>query len=1574
LAKDKTVEEEIARFKGTVKPLEPPKEEEKPSSEVTEEVARFKATVKPLGVTEEPEKPTIEAVAPIEEQPLVDEVPPPVKEGVSPFVEGQVPSVVTISEVEKPEYEPDTPMYEMGFRTQEEYRTAQQLGVTYGPHEGELVPQASVIIQTGEGESYYTRGLPMRVSPIDIEEGTVSGVLSEKITKEEYYVPIKATLATGEEQTILISATDAEATFGRLDSKTGEVVGGLKGEAQFNKLKELGVIPQAAEDVETEPGEWGWIIPIEAVPIPSFKTEEQKAVELTEKYGISISSARESIRLHPEQYGVAITGEGFSIVGAIRGGVTDDELTQIGYTQEQIAEAKDYIQISDTQAVALASVAGYASKETPNAYYIQTFIQEHPTSESVQILKDALFSQDVIDVAQQYIDAVAETVKTLNKYTTLSAARAGELKNIDALGLERAIHLARIPLINGSGIETWRNMTEEQKEVVSGIYASDPMNKNAFTSIMASVNMVAEEHPYNLGIVVAPVTGSLATPIAKLQAGLEVSKDEWVRSSAVTALDVLMFGGGGAIISGTAAVGSKIAGVTGQVVGLGIGKGTVALVQLGVGGIFTTQTVIHASEMTRPQLIASIIMDTVIIGAGIYSAVGAVRTVTRGLKVNTLPNEMADNAARLAKEYSPGIDETQVRNAMRKIYDAVLKQDKNLLLEGAKELEATGKLFTEASAIRANPDLYLQMAREAANRLTINDITANTRLVRGAVDEAVESSRINSIATKISKEMGLTTTPIRKVAALQDVANARNSVRVTIPASSEYNTLLGKGKVPTTTDWSLTTNIKSPVIRPLTPLEYELYKGVKFTPDPTYPAIANKADYAVDVLKNLPLRLKTGTMTFIDAVNQYGWKVVKAIAPQASLGTTGGESYLYKLAEPEFLAANARLSESTSNYVYNTLIQAPRPVADTLLFPPAPVTITGEQLVAYTRPIISPAELATNYPAMYSYPALAAMAGVIPYEVVAEVVAARPNIEVTEGGAWKYTPTVETESALGIQYPLYVDDPYFNAEVLRTLGGKFTVYGEGGNVLVEQPLEPTMGEVKYTVEVPANVADIQITKPIALPMITNEFTEKEMAKVLQGNIRFDEAGFPVYQAQVQTFDDKLLFLSIPLSSLDVDEQAKFLVEVITKSVEDNGMIATLNMYGRNLVTAVYPYAIEYALGEQENYRPTMPQTLKTDAAPVVTPKLGDISPALAREMGRVGIKIAPSVSGAAPSVSLTKETAPGVTIQAIGKPMAGGIPLSAVAPAPTPTPAPAPAPAPMPALAPTPTPAPAPAPAPMPALAPTPTPTPASAPTPAPAPSPAPIPTPIPTPIPVPIPTPTPIPPPTTPTSIIPPITPPIIPGGKKKKGKQEVAVGDGTLVFKMGFQWYSIPPPWDMNSPIPLKRNEVPMGAVLGGRTPQETLQIIGPRPSKVPRDFSIDMGITDIYITDYGKKINFKGRGEETDVGTRDSSPTRGMSIGENIVELEGGEEEMDAQEIARQEATGEVVIAEQEKEEEEGEDLSDLFDPGDEGDLSDLVEVTNEDVMEGLPTGGKKKKKYRLVRRQVTPPPTSMGGVGY
>lgn len=182
------------------------------------------------------------------------------------------------------------------------------------------------------------------------------------------------------------------------------------------------------------------------------------------------------------------------------------------------------------------------------------------------------------------------------------------------------------------------------------------------------------------------------------------------------------------------------------------------------------------------------------------------------------------------------------------------------------------------------------------------------------------------------------------------------------------------------------------------------------------------------------------------------------------------------------------------------------------------------------------------------------------------------------------------------------------------------------------------------------------------------------------------------------------------------------------------------------------------------------------------------------------------------------------------------------------------------------------------------------------------------------------------------------------------------------------------MNSPIPLKRNEVPMGAVLGGRTPQETLQIIGPRPSKVPRDFSIDMGITDIYITDYGKKINFKGRGEETDVGTRDSSPTRGMSIGENIVELEGGEEEMDAQEIARQEATGEVVIAEQEKEEEEGEDLSDLFDPGDEGDLSDLVEVTNEDVMEGLPTGGKKKKKYRLVRRQVTPPPTSMGGVGY
>ena len=50
------------------------------------------------------------------------------------------------------------------------------------------------------------------------------------------------------------------------------------------------------------------------------------------------------------------------------------------------------------------------------------------------------------------------------------------------------------------------------------------------------------------------------------------------------------------------------------------------------------------------------------------------------------------------------------------------------------------------------------------------------------------------------------------------------------------------------------------------------------------------------------------------------------------------------------------------------------------------------------------------------------------------------------------------------------------------------------------------------------------------------------------------------------------------------------------------------------------------------------------------------------------------------------------------------------------------------------------------------------------------------------------------------------------------------------------------------------------------------------MPESISVDMGVTDAFISDYGKKIAFTGKGSKTDVGKRLSSPTVGMSVNDS------------------------------------------------------------------------------------------------
>lgn len=123
---------------------------------------------------------------------------------------------------------------------------------------------------------------------------------------------------------------------------------------------------------------------------------------------------------------------------------------------------------------------------------------------------------------------------------------------------------------------------------------------------------------------------------------------------------------------------------------------------------------------------------------------------------------------------------------------------------------------------------------------------------------------------------------------------------------------------------------------------------------------------------------------------------------------------------------------------------------------------------------------------------------------------------------------------------------------------------------------------------------------------------------------------------------------------------------------------------------------------------------------------------------------------------------------------------------------------------------------------------------------------------------------------IIPPPLPPI----KKVPVKLPPPVPEGAYAWKQGMYWKYIPPPYDIDKPITLPKGVVPEGAKLG-KTPQETIQMIGLKKGVIPKDVSVDLGIVDAFITAGATRITFTGKGEETDVGQRLPSPTKGMSI---------------------------------------------------------------------------------------------------
>ncbi len=117
---------------------------------------------------------------------------------------------------------------------------------------------------------------------------------------------------------------------------------------------------------------------------------------------------------------------------------------------------------------------------------------------------------------------------------------------------------------------------------------------------------------------------------------------------------------------------------------------------------------------------------------------------------------------------------------------------------------------------------------------------------------------------------------------------------------------------------------------------------------------------------------------------------------------------------------------------------------------------------------------------------------------------------------------------------------------------------------------------------------------------------------------------------------------------------------------------------------------------------------------------------------------------------------------------------------------------------------------------------------------------------------------------------------GVSIEGRQ-ARLPSNSVAWRQGMFWKWIPREdfKDGVKPRTLPRGLTPVGAKFTDlRTPQETVQIIGDTGVSVP-DFRVDLGKTDIAITDRAQSIIYAGRGEKTDVGNRIPNTTQGMTV---------------------------------------------------------------------------------------------------
>lgn len=121
-------------------------------------------------------------------------------------------------------YTPASGMYDLGFRTSTEFEQAWHKGLGLGYHETEgRVGPNSVVVEI-KGELY-------RVTPQELKRGDVSRTVTRELEKGNYRVPVTAVSEKSKTAQLLLDPKDAA----RLQNLTGE--------ARFDFLQKLGVLP-----------------------------------------------------------------------------------------------------------------------------------------------------------------------------------------------------------------------------------------------------------------------------------------------------------------------------------------------------------------------------------------------------------------------------------------------------------------------------------------------------------------------------------------------------------------------------------------------------------------------------------------------------------------------------------------------------------------------------------------------------------------------------------------------------------------------------------------------------------------------------------------------------------------------------------------------------------------------------------------------------------------------------------------------------------------------------------------------------------------------------------------------------------------------------------------------------------------------------------------------------------------------------------------------------------------------------------------------------------------------------------